>query len=241
MQDTTKEVQIVEVDGYPAYLMPSGKVYPFISGGAVGDDDVDDGEDQEDQGDESQDDSGDENDQGDEEEVITQEEMRRIASKEKKDGRRSGRKAVLDELGVSSVEEAKALIAKSNGKSKPDDEDTDDTSEQERAQARRDRERDRRVGKAERALIRAGARDDDRTLAGLVVMLGLEDDFDDDDINQSVLDLKSQNPALFGEAEKKKKTVRPSDPGGKPHKTGTGSISPGKALFAARHGSPSNS
>lgn len=243
MKNTTDEVSVIEslselgaIEGVH-YFISGDRVYPIVAGGATGDDDDDSGEDEEDQEEGDPSDEDDETEEDEKPKLITEEEMRKIASREKKDGRRTGRNALLKELGVEDVDEALRLIdaGRSKAKKKGEGDDSDGQSEREDQDAKKARNRERLNGKAERALIRAGADDDERTLAGLLVMLDIEDDFDEDDITTAVEDLKEGTPALFGVATTKKK-VKASDPGGTGERKTSGGTSAADALWKRRKG-----
>lgn len=187
-----------------------------------GEEEEDDGEDSED----SESDSGDSEDG--EEKTFTQAEVNRIMSKEKKAGRRSGQRKVLDELGVDSIEEAKQLLTKESdsgdtgsGNSSEDS----DKLDKERKRLERERvetKKDRLKVSIERKLIRAGVQED--LLDRAVRMIDLDDlgDGEDDEIVSAIEDLKDDIPTLF--EDKRSKDSKPgSHPGGKPRSKGKSS------------------
>lgn len=232
------------------YVIENDRIYPIVRGGATGGDDGDDGDDNDDsQDDDDGADDGDDDDgdgEGDDEDdedeqKFSQKDVNRIMAKEKKDGRRAGRKAILAELGFESVEEAKKKIAaasKAKPKGKPaDDDDTDDDQSPE---PEVDRTLSRLEARAERLLIRAGAPDDDRTLKGLIVMLDLDSSMDEEDVTSAVEDLKDERSALFDTTDKKapKSKPRPSDPGSGRRKAKVKSVDKASSLMERRHGKP---
>lgn len=241
-------------DGSPWYILgEDGTRYPAVRGGATGDDDDDTDDDQDDtDGDDQDDDQDDDDDQDgddadgddDDDEVFTQEDVNKIASREKKEGRTAERKRIFKELGVSNIDEAKRKVAgstkaKPKGKGKDADEDTDDTSEQD---TQAEREQNRKLGKVERALLRAGIADDDpKALKGALAMIDIDDLIDDDDITTAVDELKEERPGLFEEADgttaRKKKTVVRSDAGrGKRRRKTAPPADAAKELLEKRHG-----
>lgn len=229
------------VEGVHYYLI-GDRVFPIVQGGAVGDDD-DDEDEQEDEGSESEEDEDEESEEEDpDEKKFSQKDVNRIMSKEKKDGRRIGRKAILEELGVSSVEEAKKKIAAATkAKAKPKLDDDDDT-EEDSSEQEPDRTMDRLEARAERLLIRAGAPDSDKKLAGLIRMLDLDPSMDQDDVTSAVEELKEEMPALFDTTDKgsrQGKTPR-SDAGPGRRKTKVAPKNAANSLMERRHGKASS-
>ena len=219
------------------FVLSSGQVLPLWIRGAADDDDAGDGDDGDNGDGDDHDDDDDGEDEGNKEpKTFTQEEVNRIMSKEKKDGRRAGKAKLLEDLGVSSLEEARSKMSspaksKDDGEGKPTE---SDTSEQEKRAMQAERKQMKIVGRAERSLIRAGAPDDDRTLAGLVVMLDLDSDSDADDITTAVEELKDSNPALFGTTGTG--TPPGTDPGRGKKRAKPASKDAAGDLMKARHG-----
>jgi hypothetical protein len=166
-----------------------------VQGGATDDD-----------GDNENDDEGDDDDDGDEEEddepkgksKLTQRQVNAIMAKEKRDGKRSGRREVLEELGFKTLEEAKKALQRKTEK----DADTDDADNKAIAEAKdklREAEKERDAlkfqSKLERQLLAADA------LPGKVEkavrLLDLEQDASADEIAEAIEDLRDDIPALF--------------------------------------------
>lgn len=136
--------------------------------------------------------------------TFSQREMQSIAKREKADGRRSGRRELLEELGVSSVDEAKELVGaarKNEDEAKSEAERAKDQATKDRdAAARQKREAaiERRNAKIERRLLRAGVKEDrlDRALR----LLDIDEDDEDVDVKEldrQIKDLREETPTYF--------------------------------------------
>jgi hypothetical protein len=176
------------------YTSVDGVLVPVVSGGdGTGDDDAEGDEDDEDEGD-------DDKPKG---KVFTQQDIDRITNKLITRGRRSATKELLGELGLESVDDLKAAIAKANG--------SDDESQGELAalkeQVRKDQEKaardkaeaaqDRFDAKVERRLVKAQADPDRVEKIARLLDLSLEDEPDVEDIDAAIADLKEDYPELF--------------------------------------------
>lgn len=226
------------------WITSSGDLIPNIRGGATEEEDEDEDEeedgseeDEDEDEDEEDEDEDEDEDVDDDEPSISQNQMRRIASKEKKDGRRSGRNSVLRALGLASVEEGIKKL--SSGKTKPKGGSEGESSGQEQEDPEKVKRQAKLEGKAMRKLVAAGAPDKDKTLEGIMSMLDLEFDelTDDDDITTAVDSLKEEMPALFGTGTAKRKTKPKGvgEAGGPPARRKKAAEGEGKALFESRH------
>lgn len=198
---------------------------------------------------------------GDVERKLTQAEVNRIATREKQEGSKAGRAALLKELGIEDPKEATRLIEAAKKA------ETDSLSETERlkreaaeAKAKVDSDaaalaRDRLNVKVERTLLASGLqldkKDDDRAekqLARAVRLLDLDLDADQDAIKASVKELKAEMPNLFGETDDEEEDdgeqqgrtgdrIRKQDPGRPPRKGGPKGTSKerARAILLERH------
>lgn len=192
-------------------------------------------EEEEDEEDEDEDDDEEE----EEERTFSQTEVNRIMSREKKSGRRSGQRKVLEELGVSSISEAKEKLAatKTGKKNKEEDEEDDSASneellkaQRERDEAKREAEQTKLEAKVERKLLAADA--DPKRVEKALRLIDLSEIEDDDDIEDAIEDLRDELPEFFLEDDddddeedgvkrsksRRRKSPPPSNPGGAPRK-----------------------
>jgi hypothetical protein len=189
-----------------AHLDLLGSRYALFSGWQMKEDD--DGEDDDTKGDDEEDDvvqlePDDLIKVGDKKLTVAQ--IQGIMAKEKRQGKKAGRQAVLDELGFASVEEAQAAL-KGATKPKPkkgEDDDEADTRASERETAAEERERKAKA-KERRADIRGALRDhgvsrDDLDDAMALLDRAVDTDYDDDDLEDAVEELKQRRPGFFGE------------------------------------------
>lgn len=208
------EIPIVDHGGHPHWVWPDGTLRPVVGGGADGADD-DDEDDLDDEDEDEDDDDDDRRSRGKKGKpnkgaIFTQRQMNAIATREKRDGRKAGRNEVLQELGFSSLEEAKAALAgkkASSGNNKEDDtDDADSKAAQEALKAKREAEeakaeaaRIKFESKLERKLLAAGAKPG--KVERMVALLGLEVDASDDEIEEAIDDLADELPALFDSSD----------------------------------------
>jgi hypothetical protein len=139
------------------------------------------------------------------EKSFSQSEMQRIATREKAEGKRAGVKAFLEELGLASTDELKAII-----KQKQDAEDAE-KSELQKAQkaaaeatsraaaAEAAAAAERQAIKVERQLVAAGV--PPAKVEKVRGMLALDSDVDDEGITAAVDELRQEFPELFQKAD----------------------------------------
>lgn len=162
--------------------------------------------------------------------TFTQEEVTAIATREKSEGRAAAIKQLMTDLGITDVEEAKALLAAAK-----EAEQAKKTEAEKAAEAAAKAEKDAKKATAEAAMERLTARierklisngvpfEDEKKLTRLRDMIKLEPDADDDAVKAAVDDLKKEMPELF---QAKTTTPKPkgppgSNPGGPPRGGGT--------------------
>jgi hypothetical protein len=154
-----------------------------------------------------------EEDEGDEEEseeepkrkakTFTQEQMNRTMAREKSDGKKAGRRELLEELGVKDVQEAKTILEKYRESQDSQRTEAEKLSEQAKKdrdsadQVKREALKERNEAKVERQLLRANIKDGKETRAIKLLDLDLEGDLDADDIKSAVEDLVEEFPDLF--------------------------------------------
>jgi signal recognition particle GTPase len=178
---------------------------------------------------------------GDPEKLFSQDDVNRIMTKEKDQGKRSGRREVLDSLGFESFEEAQAfkkLLQEADAAKLSEADRAKKEAEAEKAAAAQERleaKRDRFAAKLERQLTTAGVQPE---LVGKVTRL-IESDVDstDEEITAAVAELKATMPQLFTPAQQEPK-LPTGDPG-----RATGGKKPSdtpekraEARLQARHG-----
>lgn len=148
--------------------------------------------------------------------TFTQDEVTTIASKEKKDGKRAAVTELLADLGVSSVEDLKALATAAQ------EAESASLSEAEKARnkavadaaeaevAKKEAAQDRRLARVERRLTNAGVPDEKIARALKNLDIDASDEIDDEEVTSAIEDLKKELPSLFEEVEDT------GDTGGKP-------------------------
>lgn len=175
--------------------------------------------------------------------TFTQEDITRIATREKQEGRTAATAELLKQLGVDNLEDAKAALKRHR-----DAEDATKTEAQrladkaakdssEAAIARAEAAQERMAAKIERALVRSGVAD--ATLDDVAKLVSVPTDADDATIKAAVDALKERMPMLFTPGEQEPGNGKPprSDPG-----RGPGSKPPGdaqgqaKSILEQRHG-----
>lgn len=232
--------------GHEVWLWEDGTCLPVIRGGDGDDPDENDDENEEDEDDDK---SPKPNSAG----KFTQDDLKRVGSKEKKAGKVAGRREVLKELGVETEEELKDIVTKhrtaqDSAKSEAEkqrDQATKDRSEadKERAEARREKN----VTKCERALLRADCPDDQIGRVTKLLEIDLNDDLEMDDIKDAVTELKKEMPQLFvvkesGEEDEESDSKKQpsSDPGKRRKPTGDKKSNADAAseMMARRHPKP---
>lgn len=182
---------------------------------------------------------------------FSQEDLARIAAKEKNEGKRSGQREVLEALGFSSLEEARkfreameaAEVSKLNETQRAKKEADDYRQKYQDLQSEL---KTTRINSYLRtALIQNGVSDSDdvKMLSRLV-----EVDYDEDDeesITEKVKDLKARKPNFFTESDgtgtnPPERRLPASDPGKAPRKSPTDSSQRARDRLVSRHGSKLN-
>lgn len=224
--------------GKPSWLYSDGTILPVIAGGA--DDDGGNGD--------SGGDSTSTNTDAKDEPKFTQTDLNRLLAREKSDGKRVGQAELLQTLGVSNLDEAKAILeAAREAEAKNLSEAEKAKKEAEAAKAKADEDSRtataiRMAAMVERALLRAGLgiddKDGDEQLELVARMVIVEPDSDQDAVNAAVADLKKKMPQLFESTGKAPEPKTPgSDPGRQPRNAG-GKATPAdqaRSVLAARH------
>lgn len=178
---------------------------------------------------------------------FTQADLKRIAAKEKAEGKRAAEKALADSLGVS-LDEAKKIIAKHRetedaNKSEAEREREKAKQEREAAEAeKREAAAEKHEARIERALVAAGFSGDDKRLARVRKMVTVEVGASYDDVLADVNEAKTEFPELFTSKtpddgkDKRDGKLPSSDPNGKPPppKGGEDSYAAGQKRFAAK-------
>lgn len=174
---------------------------------------------------------------------FTQDDITRIATREKAEGRQAGINEILKELGVTDLEEGKTLLKRIR-----DAEDAQKTQAQKDAEAaltakaeadkaRKEAALERLMAKTERALLKAGV--PDTKLEKVAKLVSLDSKADDAAIAQAVEDVKKDFPELFTGAappDPGKNPPKPSDPGGPPRPPApTDSKGQARSLLESRH------
>jgi len=148
--------------------------------------------------------------------VFSQDEMSRIATREKEQGKRSGQREVLDSLGFKSLEDAQSFTktlqdAESAKLSEADR--TKKEAEAERDAAKRERleaKQERFQARLERQLLTAGVAE--AQVAKVTKLVESDVDSSDEEITASIAELKESMPQLFTPAQQDTKPPD-SDPG----------------------------
>lgn len=174
---------------------------------------------------------------------FTQEQVSNLMTKEKDQGRRQGRKEVLEKLGFKTLEDAEAFrktLQDAEAAQLSEVERARREAEQERQTAQQERDAaqaERFAAKLERALLRAGV--PDTQVNKVARMVSADVDSSDEDITAAVADLKDELPQLFTPAGEEQDPKPPhSDPGKPGAKKPPASDSKQRARdrLKARHG-----
>ncbi len=146
---------------------------------------------------------GNDDDDKDKGKTFTQEDLNRVATKEKQDGERKARQDIAEQLGVS-LEDAAAIIKKAK---EQDDKDKSEAQRREDAAAAREKAANEREAEAKRTVFetRLGRVLDKAGMSEAVqenvTVKGLTVDSSVEDIQAAVDKLKKDAPALFGGEE----------------------------------------
>jgi len=177
--------------------------------------------------------------------TFTQEDITRIATREKAEGRTAATNELLKSLGVETMEQAQEILKRQRDA----DEATKTQQQKDAERAAKDREEaakektsathERMMAKIERALVRAGVQDG--TLDDVAKLVTIDDPSKADDgvIKTAVEALKARLPMLFGPAspEPGSGPPKPGDPGPGPRPPKPGDIQgQAKAMLEQRHG-----
>lgn len=184
MNQTNKSTAVMWQD---QWLYGDGTVLPVVSGGD-GEDAVGDGDGEKGSGSSR---------------TFTQEEMNRIASKEKKDGRKTGRSEFLEELGFKEGQEdaLKELIKAVNDKREQETSELDKAKKTAAEEAAKRQEleaelqRERLNRKIDLALLKHGVSPSSAEKVRRIVEV--DPGAEDADIEEAILKLKEDVPALF--------------------------------------------
>lgn len=167
--------------------------------------------------------------EGDPPRTFTQEDVNRIAAREKNQGRQAATQELADDLGVS-LDEAKSIIQEAQQKQEAEKseaqkaKDAADREKQDAATEKAEAARERYEARVERALLRAGIDGDDETkLSRISRMITVEVGASQEDITADVEQIKTDFPELFGTKDEGgngggRKPPPSSDPGGTPPK-----------------------
>lgn len=137
---------------------------------------------------------------------FSQDDMTRVATREKQEGHRAGTREVLEALGFNSLEDAKRfkteLDAAEDAKLSEADRRTKEAERREAAAQKADREakQERLNARIERALLKANA--PEKAIERLLKLVDVDDlDADADTVKKAVADLKKDMPQLFTSEE----------------------------------------
>lgn len=185
-------------------------------------------------------------------------ELKKIAAREKRQGKASGQREVLEALGVDDLDAAKDLV-KTAREAKQKDESEAERKQREAEEARTaaDRERataaeERRTAALERALVRRGVDEDDLDDAVTILAKKVAKDADAEAIAEEADALKARRPELFGEGEtktpppprKRSGDLPPGKPGrkkGEPAAFGAGGLARAQRRFGDKANVPASS
>lgn len=138
------------------------------------------------------------------EKTFTQSEVNRMMANEKRDGKRAGKRELLDELGFDDVEDLRKKLDAVNDAedaAKSDAQRAQEEADAEKAKAkkaREDAERERHEARVERAIIKAGGDpDNEKSVSRITRLLDIEVGADSDEIAAAVESLKDDMPTLF--------------------------------------------
>lgn len=208
--DEETEVRIVEIGKASYWLFPDGRMRGVIQGGATDDDEEDDDETDDEEDDDDESESSTKKKQP---KPISQRQMKAIAAREKRAGRKAGQASLAKELGYDSVEDMKEALARSEDDDEEDEEPAPTAkkkaAEPVKAPARKapnkDKERADRLqaeldqerfsNKVERLLLSEDALASKASKA--VALLELELDADDDEILEAIDKLRDELPEIF--------------------------------------------
>lgn len=138
--------------------------------------------------------------------TFSQDDVNRIAAREKEQGRQAAAQSLADDLGVS-LEEAKTIIKEHRDRSEAEKSEAQrakEAADREKAEAAEEKKaaaRERHETKVERRLIRAGVPDDEEGLKRVMRMVTVEVGASDDDLQAEIDSIKTQFPTLFGTGE----------------------------------------
>lgn len=196
----SKDFDIVKLGTHRYWLLPDGNIRPVISGGADGAEDRDDDDDDDDTDDEGDNDEGQSNRKGGK--TFTQRQVNAVATREKREGKKAGRRELLEELGFESVDELRESIQKQKeGKAKDDDELSKERKklEKEKSDAeklRSEAAKDRHDARVERRLLSAGV--PLKKLEKVARLVDVEIGVEADEIDDAIDSIKEDFPELFG-------------------------------------------
>lgn len=219
---------------------------------------TEDNKENEEEGDENEEESGSDETKktSNGEKKLTQAEVTRIATREKQEGTKAGRLALLKELGITDPKEATRLIElakKAEEETLSDTEKANKKAQDAAVEAEKDREeakKERLASRVERSLLANGLslpKDEDKAdkaLSRAVRLLDLDLDASQDDIKAAVKELKVEMPALFASPDDEEEESGDSpertgrtDPGRPPRgKKATGTAKDrASSLLAQRH------
>lgn len=191
-----KDFDIIKIGKRNFWQWPDGTLRAVVSGGADGsEDDNDDDEgddDEEDEDDEPKDKKG---------KKFTQRQVNAVATREKRDGIKAGRRKLLEEMGFATEEELKeAVQAKQDGQKKDDADTAAERKklDKEKADAKSDREaaaKDKHDAKVERRMLRAGVQL--KKLEKVARLIDVEVGAEPDEIDEAIEELKEDFPEFF--------------------------------------------
>lgn len=155
---------------------------------------------------------------------LTQTDLSRITTREKKEGIAKGRKDLMKKLGVDTEEELESLVSshrEATEREKSDTQKAREAADKERAEAEAEKKaakQDRFEAKCERELLVSGCPVKSIVRVAKLLEISSEDDPDQDDIKEAVEALKKEMPQLFAVKDNEEE-----ENGGNKHSdTGTG-------------------
>jgi len=174
--------------------------------------------------------------------VFTQEDLTRVGTREKDQGKRQGQREVLAALGVQSIEEAAALaqqLRDAEDEKLSEADRAKKEAETQRAEAERDRQaarEERLASKVERKLLKEGV--DPKLVDKVSRLVEVDVDSTDEDIITAIADLKEEAPQMFSEPGSKETGTPKQSDVGKQRKKGQGPDPKQRAQerLQARHG-----
>lgn len=186
--------------------------------------------------------------------TFTQEDLNRVASREKKEGRAGAKREILEELGVDDLEAAKEAIAAKTQREEEQRTETEKAlakaAEAEAKAAKKEAELEQRLhdSTVKDALLEAGV--DRKNVSRIVSMVTVEVGADEEAITEAVEELREDLPNLFTEQESddddddedkgppKKKAPVGSDVGNAPPKSKKSKSGKDKAMDKLRERHP---